>query len=49
MKKQTAFVKVYTRLAARHGYSTAVSTRYDAWGGLRDNHGQHTMILETYE
>lgn len=49
MKKQMPFVKAYARLVARRGYSTAVSTRYDAWGGLRDNHGQHTMILETYE
>lgn len=49
MKKQTPFVKVYTRLAARRGYSTALSRKYNEWGGLRDNHGQHTMILETYE
>ena len=27
----------------------ALSSRYDAWGGLRDNHGQHTIVLVAYE
>lgn len=31
------------------GYSTALSSRYDGWGGLHDNHGQHTMLLISYE
>ena len=30
------------------GYSTALSARYDGWGGLYDNHGQHTMVLVEY-
>ena len=35
--------------ALRELYTTALSSRYDAWGGLRDNHGQHTIVLVAYE
>lgn len=31
-------------LKCRGGYSTALSTRYDAWAG-HDEHGQHTLII----
>lgn len=44
------FVKREKTLSPRtDNTSTALSARYDGWGGLYDNHGQHTMILEVYE
>lgn len=44
------FVKREKTLSPRtDNTSTALSARYDGWGGLYDNHGQHTMILEIYE
>ncbi len=49
MKREEPFVKRYMQLHARERYTTALSSRYDAWGGLRDNHGQHTMVLTVYE
>jgi hypothetical protein len=32
-----------------NGFSTALSSRYEAWAGLCDEHGQHTIILLTYD
>ena len=49
MKRKIFFVKRMETICARNGYSMALSTRYDGWGGLHDNHGQHTMILVVYE
>lgn len=50
MINQTPFVQrnaqIYPRLG---GYSTALSSRYEAWAGLYDEHGQHTIILLTYD
>lgn len=44
------FVKRFKELCPRlEGYSTALSSRYDGWGGLYDNHGQHTMLLLRYD
>ena len=49
-KKIIPFVKRETQLSPRaDGCTTALSARYDGWGGLYDNHGQHTMLLEVYE
>ena len=49
-KKQIPFVKREAVLCPRaDGYATALSSRYDGWGGLYDNHGQHTMLLVAYE
>lgn len=33
----------------RHGYTTAISSRYDGWAGLYDRHGQHTILLIQYD
>ena len=49
MKRFIPFVKRENELCPRQdGYSTALSSRYDGWGGLYDKHGQHTMILEVW-
>lgn len=49
MYQPLPFVKRFTRLSPRRqGYSTALSTKYWDWGGLRDNHGQHTILLLVY-
>lgn len=32
-----------------NGFSSALSSRYEAWAGLYDEHGQHTIILFTYD
>jgi hypothetical protein len=49
-KLNIPFVKREQTLSVRaDGYTTALSSRYDGWGGLHDNHGQHTMILIEYE
>ena len=49
-KQNIPFVKREQTLSVRaDGYTTALSSRYDGWGGLHDNHGQHTMILIEYE
>ena len=31
------------------GYSTALVSKYWDWAGLRDEHGQHTIVLIEYE
>lgn len=50
MKHLIPFVKRFKTLCPRtDGFTTALSARYDGWGGLYDNHGQHTMILIVYE
>lgn len=50
MKREEPFVKRYMQLHARERYTTAISSSYYTWGGgLRDNHGQHTMVLVEYE
>ena len=43
------FVQRSALMSVRGGYSTALSSRYDGWGGLYDNHGQHTMVLVVYD
>jgi hypothetical protein len=49
-KREIPFVKREQTLSVRaDGYTTALSSRYDGWGGLHDNHGQHTMILTEYD
>lgn len=49
MYKPLPFVKRFMRLSPRRqGYSTALSTKYWDWSGLRDNHGQHTILLLVY-
>lgn len=49
MYQPLPFVKRFMRLSPRQqGYSTALSTKYWDWGGLRDNHGQHTVLLLVY-
>lgn len=50
MTNQTAFVQRNSQIFPRvGGYSTALSSRYEAWAGLYDEHGQHTMILVEYD
>lgn len=50
MTNQTPFVQRYSKIFPRcGGYSTALSSRYEAWAGLYDEHGQHTMILVEYD
>ncbi len=50
MINQTPFVQRNAQLTTRvNGYSTALSSRYEAWSGLYDEHGQHTIILITYD
>nr|DAE98035.1 MAG TPA: Regulator of ribonuclease activity B [Caudoviricetes sp.] len=50
MNKVIPFVKRFKELCPRlEGYSTALSSRYDGWGGLYDNHGQHTILLLRYD
>lgn len=50
MINQTPFVQRNAQLFPRvNGYSTALSSCYEAWAGLYDEHGQHTMILLTYD
>lgn len=50
MRHLIPFVKRFKILCPRtEGYTTNLSARYDGWGGLYDNHGQHTMILIEYE
>lgn len=50
MTNQTPFVQRHSKIYPRQGgYSTALSSRYEAWAGLHDEHGQHTMILITYD
>lgn len=50
MTNQTAFVQRHSKIFPRcGGYSTALSSRYEAWAGLYDEHGQHTMILVEYD
>nr|WP_297659082.1 hypothetical protein [uncultured Prevotella sp.] len=49
MNKTRPFVKRGDTISFRGRYSTALSSRYDGWGGLYDNHGQHTMLLLIYE
>lgn len=49
MTNQKPFVKRHTKMSPRWGYSTALSSRYEAWAGLHDEHGQHTVILVTYD
>lgn len=49
MTNQTAFVQRHSEIFPRRGYSTALSSRYEAWAGLYDEHGQHTMILVEYD
>lgn len=50
MTNTIPFVKREQKLCPRlDGYTTALSSRYDGWGGLYDNHGQHTMILIEYD
>lgn len=49
MIRNILFVKRYQMISIRDGYATALSSRYDGWGGLYDNHGQHTMVLVAYE
>ena len=50
-KKSIPFVQREAELCPRTGgFSTALSTRYDAWGGVFEkNHGQHTMVLLEYD
>lgn len=50
-KQNIPFVQRDKKLCPRTGgYSTALSARYDGWGGIFDkNHGQHTMVLIEYE
>ena len=49
MYKPLPFVKRFMRLdPRRQGYSTALSAKYWDWSGLRDNHGQHTVLLLVY-
>lgn len=46
MTETIPFVKRFLRLCPRRqNYSTALSTKYWDWSGLRDNHGQHTILL----
>ena len=48
MTDQTAFVQCHSEIYThRGGYSTVLSSRYEAWAGLYDEHGQHTVILVT--
>lgn len=51
MTNQTPFVQRNAQIYPRRwGDFTALSSRYEAWAGLYDEqHGQHTMILITYE
>lgn len=50
MINQTPFVQRKAQLFPRvNGYSIALSSRYEAWAGLYDEHGQHTLILLTYD
>lgn len=50
MTNQTPFVQRYSKIFPRcGGHSTALSSRYEAWAGLYDEHGQHTMILVEYD
>lgn len=49
MTNQTPFVQRNAKISPRCGYSTALSSRYEAWAGLYDEHGQHTVILVTYD
>lgn len=49
MTNQTPFVQRNAKISPRWGYSTALSSRYEAWAGLYDEHGQHTVILFTYD
>lgn len=51
MTNLTPFVQRHSKIYPRRwGYSTALTSRYEALAGLYDkSHGQHTMILITYE
>lgn len=49
MNNQIPFVQRLSRLCPRRGYSTALSARYDGWAGLYDEHGQHTIVLISYD
>lgn len=50
MTNRTPFVQRHSKIFPRvGGYSTALSSRYEAWAGLYDEHGLHTMILIEYE
>ena len=50
MTNQTPFVQRNAKISPRWGgYSTALSSCYEAWAGLYDEHGQHTVILVTYD
>lgn len=50
MTNKTAFVQRHFKMFPRiGGYSTALSSRYEAWAGLHDAHGQHTIILIEYD
>ena len=49
MTNQIPFVQRMSRLVPRWGYSTALASKYYDWAGLRDEHGQHTILLIEYE
>ena len=50
MINKIPFVQRTSQLCPRcGGYSTALTTKYWDWAGLRDDHGQHTIVLIEYE
>ena len=49
MNKTIPFVQRHAHPIPRHGYTTAISSRYEGWAGLYDRHGQHTILLIQYD